>query len=61
MKTVTADYAAEHLDQLLDLVEQGETIVLSTGGRPVAKLVRIHLDEDPEVPASEVEEAFYGD
>jgi antitoxin (DNA-binding transcriptional repressor) of toxin-antitoxin stability system len=40
---------------------QGEPIGLSRDGRVVARLVRIDQDADQEVPAAEVEEAFYGD
>ena len=61
MKTVTAEYAAEHLEDLLELVAAGETVVLSIDGRPAARLVPVDDNEGPEVPSSEVEEAFYGD
>jgi antitoxin (DNA-binding transcriptional repressor) of toxin-antitoxin stability system len=61
MQTVTTDYAAEHLNELIERVMQGESITLSMGGRLVARLVRIDHDADQEVPAAEVEEAFYGD
>lgn len=61
MQTFTTDYAAEHLEELLDLVLGGEVVVLSLDGRLVARLVPLGDDGDPEVPPSEVEEAFYGD
>jgi prevent-host-death family protein len=61
MKTVTTDYAAEHLEELLDLVARGESVLLSMNGRPVARLLSIDDEDTAEVPASEVEEAFYGD
>ncbi len=61
MQTVTTDYAAEHLDELIERVVQGESITISKDGRLVARLVRIDQDTDQEVPAAEVEEAFYGD
>ncbi|WP_295887704.1 type II toxin-antitoxin system Phd/YefM family antitoxin [uncultured Thiohalocapsa sp.] len=61
MQTVTTDYAAAHLEELIERVVQGESITLSMHGRPVARLVRIEQDADQEVPAAEVEEAFYGD
>ncbi|MCG6943287.1 MAG: hypothetical protein LJE69_18805 [Thiohalocapsa sp.] len=61
MQTVTTEYAAEHLDELIERVVQGESITLSRDGRLVARLVRIDHDTDQEVPAAEVEEAFYGD
>jgi len=61
MKTVSVDYAARHLELLLLLVEQGETVILTQGDRPVARLVPVQDDNGTEVPSSEVEEAFYGD
>jgi antitoxin (DNA-binding transcriptional repressor) of toxin-antitoxin stability system len=61
MQTVTTEYAAEHLDELIHRVVQGESIALSLDGRLVARLVRIEHDNEQEVPAAEVEEAFYGD
>ena len=61
MQTVTTDYAAEHLEELIKRVRHGEAIALSKDGRPVARLVHIEDDSDQEVPAAEVEEAFYGD
>ena len=35
MKTFTTDYAAQHLDELVDLALQGQVIVLSVNGDPV--------------------------
>ncbi|MGD9299460.1 MAG: type II toxin-antitoxin system prevent-host-death family antitoxin [Thiohalocapsa sp.] len=61
MQIVTTDYAAEHLDELIERVAQGESITLSSDGRPVVRLVRIEEETEQEVPAAEVEEAFYGD
>jgi antitoxin (DNA-binding transcriptional repressor) of toxin-antitoxin stability system len=61
MQTVTTDYAAEHLHELIDQVIRGETIQLSIDGSPVARLVRVDTDHDNDVPAAEGEEAFYGD
>ena len=61
MQTVTTEYAAAHLDELIDRVVAGESIALSLDGRLVARLVRIEHDGEQEVPAAEVEEAFYGD
>jgi antitoxin (DNA-binding transcriptional repressor) of toxin-antitoxin stability system len=61
MKTVSVNYAARHLELLLLLVEQGETVILAQDDRPVARLVRVQDDDGTEVPPSEVEEAFYGD
>jgi antitoxin (DNA-binding transcriptional repressor) of toxin-antitoxin stability system len=63
MQIFTAEYASQHLEQLLDLVARGETVMLSLDGRPTARLVAIDADGDgdAEVPLSEVEEAFHGD
>ena len=61
MKTVTTEYAAKHLDELLDLVTTGEPVLLSMNGRIVARLVRVEQDDATEGPLSEVEEAFHGD
>ena len=41
MKTFTTDYAAQHLDELIDLALQGQVILLSLNGDPVARLVPI--------------------
>jgi prevent-host-death family protein len=40
MKSVSASNAKAHLLGLLDEVEQGETIVITRHGRPIARLVR---------------------
>jgi prevent-host-death family protein len=61
MQTITTDYAAAHLGELIERVVNGESITLSLDGRPVARLVRIEHEGEQEVPAAEVEEAFYGD
>ena len=61
MKTFTTDYAAQHLDELIDLALQGQEILLSVNGEPRARLMPIYDECGAEVPPSEVEEAFYGD
>jgi len=61
MTTFTTEYAAEHLDELLDQVARGEAVLLTAAGRPVARLVPVDDSAGAEVPPSEVEEAFYGD
>jgi antitoxin (DNA-binding transcriptional repressor) of toxin-antitoxin stability system len=61
MKTFTTDYAAQHLDELIDLALQGQVILLSLNGDPVARLIPIDDESGAEVPPAEVEEAFYGD
>jgi len=61
MQTVTTDYATAHLAELIERVGNGETILISLDGRPVARLSGLDEDEAADVPAAEVEEAFYGD
>ena len=39
MREVPASEAQTHLEQLLDEVERGETIVITRNGRPIARLV----------------------
>ncbi|MDZ5645966.1 type II toxin-antitoxin system prevent-host-death family antitoxin [Nitrospirillum sp. BR 11828] len=39
MKEVQSSDAKTHLPQLLDEVEQGETIVITRHGRPVARII----------------------
>lgn len=42
MATVTDTYSAKtHLSRLLDQVEQGEEVIITRRGKPVARLVRI--------------------
>lgn len=60
MHTVTTDYAATHLAELIERVGNGETIQISRDGTLVARLIGVDEDEDTDVPAAEVEEAFYG-
>jgi len=67
MKTVTTEYAAQHLEALLDEVADGEEILICVEDRPIAKLMPVakHADDragyDAETPVEEVEQAFYGD
>lgn len=45
MTTVTDTYSAKtHLSRLLDQVEQGEEVIITRRGKPVAKLVRMGED-----------------
>jgi prevent-host-death family protein len=39
MREIQASEAKTHLPQLLDDVEQGETIIITCHGRPIARLV----------------------
>jgi prevent-host-death family protein len=61
MQTVTTEYAAAHLEELIERVSRGETVQIATAGAPVARVIRIEDEGDAEVPAYEVEEAFHGD
>jgi hypothetical protein len=61
MQTFTTEYAAQHLDELLDLVARGETVMLSLNGVRLPVWSPSTTDGDAEVPLSEVEEAFHGD
>jgi len=40
-KNVTLQEAESHLDELLELVDQGEEIIITKGDQPCAKLVGI--------------------
>jgi prevent-host-death family protein len=40
MREVPASEAKAHLARLLDEVEQGETVVITRHGRPIARIVR---------------------
>ncbi len=67
MKSVTPDYAAEHLSELLLEVQAGEEIEIGDEGRVVALLVPPRTlaggsaDDDADAPSDEVEQAFHGD
>jgi prevent-host-death family protein len=39
MKTISATEAHKHFYQILDQVEQGETIIVQRRGKPIARLV----------------------
>jgi antitoxin (DNA-binding transcriptional repressor) of toxin-antitoxin stability system len=67
MKTVSPEYAAGHLPELLEEVGAGEEILIAAEGRPLARLSPVapegQSDEHtgPEAPDEEVEQAFHGD
>lgn len=48
MRTVTISEARTHLSRLVELARNGEEIVITRAGRPVARLVA--LDRDPTPP-----------
>ncbi|ADG05157.1 type II toxin-antitoxin system Phd/YefM family antitoxin [Kyrpidia tusciae] len=45
MKQIGAYEAKVHLSELLDQVAQGETILITKKGKPVAKMVPVESDE----------------
>lgn len=55
MKTVGAFEAKTHLSQLLDEVEQGETITITRRGVPVARLTPLTSQAPRKTPAEAVE------
>jgi prevent-host-death family protein len=65
MQTVSPEYAAQHLAELIERARAGEEIVIAQGSRPVARLVPIEdwdqQDEEAHAPNEEVDEAFHGD
>lgn len=44
---VSVHYAKTQLSRLLDLLEQGEEVVIERHGRPVARLVRVNASAKP--------------
>lgn len=54
MSTVETIEANGHLSELLDRVAQGETITLTDGGRPVAKLIPAAPEEQPRRDVAQV-------
>ena len=65
MQTVTPEYAAQHLAELIEQARGGEEIVIAQGGTPIARLVPIDAwdaqQEEAHAPDEEVDEAFHGD
>jgi prevent-host-death family protein len=67
MRSVSPDYAAACLPELLRAVSAGEEVEIVDQGRPVARLVPPRematngLHEDEDAPSEEVEQAFHGD
>ncbi len=56
--TVSVHEAKTQLSRLLDLLEQGEDVVIVRHGRPVAKLVRAQAARKPEFGAMRGEIAW---
>jgi antitoxin (DNA-binding transcriptional repressor) of toxin-antitoxin stability system len=63
MQTVTQEYAAKHLAELIEQVLGGADIMIAEGGIPVVRLTAIHHGDANEThaPDEEVDEAFHGD
>ncbi len=67
MRSVSPDYAAAHLPELLRAASAGEEIEITEHGRPLARLLPPREKpasgslEDADAPSEEVEQAFYGD
>ncbi|WP_341858059.1 type II toxin-antitoxin system Phd/YefM family antitoxin [Sinorhizobium medicae] len=55
--TVKVAEAKAHLSELLARVEAGEEVIISRGSDPVAKLSRIHKDNELRVLMAEVRAA----
>ena len=49
--TVSVHEAKKHLSKLLDLIEQGEDVLIVRRGRPVARLVRARFGAKPRLGA----------
>lgn len=50
MITIATHEAKTHLSRYLDRVQQGETIVIARGRRPMAKLVPYTTSEPAQIP-----------
>jgi prevent-host-death family protein len=50
--TINVHAAKTHLSRLLDRVEQGEELVISRAGKPVARLVPVEPALEPRRPGS---------
>jgi prevent-host-death family protein len=67
MKTVSSEYAAQHLEALLAEVAAGEEILITAEGTAVARLIPVTKRAaegsggHEETPVEEVEQAFHGD
>jgi len=55
MREIQASEAETHLEQLLDEVERGETLVITRDGRAIARLVP-EVEKDREVVRRAIEE-----
>lgn len=58
--TVSVHEAKTQLSKLIDLVEQGEEVLIERHGRPVAKLVRANAFKKPQLGAMRGEISWKG-
>jgi prevent-host-death family protein len=49
-RTVNIHEAKTHLSRLVEQVEAGDEVVIARAGRPVARLVGLHVRTKPRVP-----------
>jgi prevent-host-death family protein len=56
--TVSVHAAKTQLSKLLDLIEEGEEVVIARHGRPVARLVRVNSAKKPQLGAMRGEIAW---
>jgi prevent-host-death family protein len=65
MQTVSPEYAAQHLAELIERARGGEEIVIAAGTKPIARIVPIDdrdaQHDEAHAPDEEVDEAFHGD
>ena len=67
MRSVSQEYVAEHLPELIEEIAAGEEIEITAESRPVARLMPPRKSasgpelDDADAPSEEVEQAFYGD
>lgn len=56
-KTVNVHEAKTHLSRLLDMVSQGEEVIIAKAGKPVARLVSVEERPKRRLPGSAVGQA----
>jgi prevent-host-death family protein len=61
MQQINVHEAKTHLSKLLDRVENGEEIVISRAGKPVAKLVPYWPQTGPRIPGAWKGRGWIGD
>ena len=61
METTDVQQAQEQLSQLVARVAQGEVIVITTAGKPMAKLVPYTVSQEPRTPGGWEGRVFIAD